>query len=81
MAHRIISGARPCVPDDDAPARPLARRSRMVIADWGTTAEVLVFPDNEPIARGARFQYRGTLWVITGRRRDSRLLVAEPLSH
>ena len=81
MAHRIICGARPHTPADDHPTRRRSLRARMVIADWGTTAEVLVFPANEPIKRGARFQYCGTLWVITGSRRDSRVLVAEPLSH
>jgi hypothetical protein len=53
----------------------------MVIVDWGPSAELLVFPPEEPVVRGAQFQYRGTLWVITSQRRDSRLLVAEPLSH
>ena len=62
-----------------------APRSRaapdLVIADWGPTAELLVFPAGEPVGRGAEFQYRGTIWVVTGSQRDSRIMVAEPISH
>jgi hypothetical protein len=53
----------------------------VVIVDSGTTAEVLVFSPDEPIARGGEFNYRGTTWVITGARRDSGILVAEPTTH
>jgi hypothetical protein len=53
----------------------------VVIADAGAEAEVLVFPPGEPIGRGTEFQFRGVTWVITGRRRDSRVLVAEPAAH
>lgn len=81
MEHRIISGARPHAPTDGDFREPRSRRAKMVIADWGATAELLVFPANEPVDRGARFQYRGTIWVVTGCQRDSRILVAEPLSH
>jgi len=60
-----------------------ARKGRVtvVIADSGGTAEVLVFPPDEPIAKGGEFHYRGTTWVITGSRRDSGILVAEPSAH
>jgi hypothetical protein len=54
---------------------------KVVIADSGTAAEVLVFSPDESIAKGAEFRYRGTLWVITGARRDSGILVAEPAAH
>lgn len=80
MEQRVISGARPHSPADDIPGSR-SRRARLVIADWGPTAELLVFPRDEPVDRGARFHYHGTLWVITGRRRDSRVLVAQPISH
>lgn len=81
MVSRIITGARPHTKADGdlnglktGPATP-------VIADWGTTAELLVFPPGEPVSRGARFHYRGTIWIVTGQQRDSRILVAEPASH
>jgi len=50
-----------------------------VIADSGATAELLVFPSDEWLGRGAQFRYRETVWVVTGHRRDSGILVAEPL--
>jgi hypothetical protein len=81
MEPRIISGARPHSPVDDGIPGRLSRHANLVIADWGPTAELLIFPADEPVERGARFQYRGTLWVITGRRRDSRVTVAQPISH
>ncbi len=81
MARRIISGARPLLPVEAGIGVPRPRRAELVIADWGPTAELLVFPAGEPVGRGAEFQYRGALWVITGRQRDSRILVAEPISH
>lgn len=56
-------------------------RETVVIADSGTMAEVLVFSSDEPIAKGAEFHYRGITWVITGARRDSGILVAEPAAH
>ena len=56
-------------------------REKVVIADSGAMAEVLVFSSDEPIAKGAEFLYRGTMWVITGARRDSGILVAEPSAH
>ena len=81
MGQRIISGARPHSPADEDVQWPGPRRSNMVIVDWGPTAELLVFPPDEQVACGAQFQYRGALWVITSHRRDSRILVAEPISH
>jgi len=56
-------------------------RVTVVIADSGATAEVLVFPRDEPIAKGGEFHYRGTRWTVTGARRDSGILVAEPSAH
>jgi hypothetical protein len=56
-------------------------RRRLVIADWGSTAELIVLPVEGPVGRGAEFNHRGTRWVITGRRRDSRVLVAQPRTH
>jgi hypothetical protein len=81
MERRIISGARPHSPITDGVAGQRSRRANLVIADWGPTAELLVFPADEPVDRGARFQYHGTIWVITGRRRDSQIMVAQPISH
>jgi hypothetical protein len=79
LQHRIYSKLRAT----DGPDRSTSRRRRptIVIADSGTDAEVLVFPPGEAIGKGTEFQHRGTTWVITGRRRDSRVLVAEPSAH
>ncbi|MBD3849657.1 MAG: hypothetical protein IFK93_00065 [Acidobacteria bacterium] len=52
-----------------------------MIADSGSTAEVLVFSPDEQIAQGGEFHYLGTTWVVTGARRDSGILVAEPAAH
>lgn len=81
MVRRIISGARPLSPVETDRGAPRARRADLVIADWGPTAELLIFPAAEPVGRGAQFQYRGTIWVISGCQRDSRIMVAEPISH
>ena len=81
MTRRILNGARPHVSSDDDITGSPAWRTNLVIADWGPTAELLMFPAGEPVDRGAEFQYHGTRWVITGRRRDSRIMVAEPISH
>ena len=81
MVARIITGARPQTETDlDWHG---AQRARMtpVIADWGTTAELLVFPADEPVVCGAQFYYCGTIWIVTGHRRDSRIMVAEPARH
>lgn len=81
MISRIITGARPHTRADGDLGRLREGLSTPVIADWGTTAELLVFPPGEPVSRGARFHYCGTIWEVTGWRRDSRVLVAEPASH
>jgi hypothetical protein len=67
----------------DGAGWPAAREGRetVVIADSGASAEVLVFSPDEQIAQGGEFHYRGTTWVITGARRDSGILVAEPSTH
>jgi hypothetical protein len=81
LEPRILSNRRR--PNDNR-TESLAKRNRrptVVIADSGADAEVLVFSPGEAVARGTRFQYRGITWVITGRRRDSRVLVAEPTYH
>lgn len=56
-------------------------RETVVIVDAGATAEVLLFSPDEQIAEGGTFRHRGTTWVITGARRDSGILVAEPTAH
>ena len=80
MRPRIIKGALPATKDEREQARRQGR-STVVIADSGADAEVVVFPADEMVATGAEFHYRGTVWVITGARRDSGILVAEPLPH
>lgn len=81
MVSRIVTGARPHTRADGDLNELQTRPATPVIADWGTTAELLVFPPGEPVARGVRFHYRGTIWVVTVQRRDSCILVAEPDSH
>lgn len=80
MRPRIIKGALPANEDDREQACRQGRAT-VVIADSGADAEVVVFPADEMATTGAEFHYRGTIWVITGTRRDSRVLVAEPVSH
>ena len=80
MRPRIIKGALPTTRDDRE--RPGRRgRATVVIADSGAEAELLVFPAEEQVDKGAEFHYRGTVWVITGSRRDSGVLFAEPAAH
>lgn len=81
MAARIFSGARPTANDPAARGTVRSSRETVVIADSGTQAEVLVFPPGEAVRQGLQFRHRGTTWVITGRRRDSGVLVAEPSAH
>lgn len=81
MVARIITGARPQTQADLDWQEAQRERMTPVIADWGTTAELLVFPSDEPVVCGAQFHYRGTIWIVTGHQRDSRILVAEPASH
>ena len=81
LGPRILKRVRRAANDESD--RTAARESRVtvVIADSGATAEVLVFSPDEPIEKGGEFHYRGTTWVITGARRDSGILVAEPSAH
>jgi hypothetical protein len=80
MTPHIIGGVQPHSARSQEFIRRPAGRSRVVIADSGTTVELLVFPSGDPIVRGTRFRYRGTVWEITGKR-DSGILVAEPSRH
>ena len=80
MTPHIIGGARPHSEGRPESTRRPATRSTVVIADSGATVELLVFESGEPIGRGTRFRYRGTVWEITGKR-DSGILVAEPSRH
>ena len=80
MRPRIIKRVEPDAwGESDSPRR--RTRATVVIADSGTEAEVLVFAAGEDVAAGSEFRYRGTLWVVTGARRDSGVMVAEPKSH
>ena len=80
MTPHIIGGVQPHSASRQEFIRCRAGRSTVVIADSGATVELLVFPSGDPIARGTRFRYRGTVWEITGKR-DSGILVAEPSRH
>ena len=81
LGPRIFKRVR--VAANDGSGWPAARHGRetVVIADSGATAEVLVFGPDEKIEQGGEFLYRGTIWVVTGARRDSGILVAEPSAH
>lgn len=57
------------------------RGGTAVIADSGSEAEVLVFPPGQPVRCGVEFDYRDMTWVVTRARRDSGVLVAEPVAH
>lgn len=81
MEPRIISGACPLYLGEGENRALRTTRAKLVIADWGPTAEIVIFPADEPVSQGAQFQFRGTIWIVTGHRRDSRMLVAEPVSH
>jgi len=81
MRPRNLNRARPVASDGSDWSAAREGRVTVVIADSGASAEVLVFPPDEPVERGAEFSYRGTTWVITGARRDSGILVAEPAAH
>jgi hypothetical protein len=73
--------------NDEAPTNNAAGRGRrgdhrrLVIADWGGTAELIVLPAGQPVRRGTEFSHHGSRWVVTGEHRDSRILVAEPVHH
>jgi hypothetical protein len=81
MGTRLISKVRPKAinGNDDIPGR--GRRGTVVIADSGFEAEVLVFPPGQLVRCGAEFDYRGMTWMVTAERRDSGVLVAEPVAH
>jgi hypothetical protein len=81
LGRRIFKRARGAANDGSDWTAAREGRVTVVIADSGATAEVLVFSPDESIAKGGEFQYRGTTWVITGARRDSGILVAEPSAH
>jgi hypothetical protein len=81
MEPRNLKSARPLARDGSDWAAAREGRATVVIADSGTSAEVLVFPAGEPVGRGAEFHYGGTRWIIACARRDSGILVAEPVAH
>jgi hypothetical protein len=58
--------------------RGLNLRPRVVILSEGRShvVEVLELPDSA--ATGDRFSHDGTTWRVTGLRRSSRVLIAEP---
>ena len=78
MEPRIFSNRRAAAEEGSDQSTTGGRRPTVVIADSGRDAEVLVFPPGESIGRGSEFQFRGATWIVTGRRRDSGVLVAEP---
>ena len=61
--------------------RAEVNRSKLVVADSGDHVELLVLSSGEPVGRGVRFEHQGTWWVVSGRRRDSGVAVAEPAGH
>jgi hypothetical protein len=67
--------------NDNGHIRGRDRGGTAIIADSGSQAEVLVFPPGQLVRRGVEFDYQGTIWVVTGERRDSGVLVAEPVTH
>lgn len=79
MEPHVIRDTRPRPADGADLNGERGGRSHLVIADSGTTAELLVFPAAERLGRGSKFRYRETLWLVTGHRRDSGILVAEPV--
>ena len=81
MRTRFTSRPCPLASDDGEGITSCDRRGTVVIADSGAEAEVLVFPPEQVVRCGVEFDYRGTTWVITGSRRDSGVLVAEPVCH
>ena len=81
MASRIPTHRSTAADTGPDGTKPRSRKSTTVIADLGTTAEVLVFPPGETVREGVEFRHRGMLWTITGHRRDSGTLVAEPSNH
>jgi hypothetical protein len=81
MEGHIISGGRNGLDDLAAHEKGPVDHQTAVIADAGDSAEVLVFPAGESVVPGAQFRYRGVWWFVTDHRRDSGILVAEPVPH
>jgi hypothetical protein len=65
-------------PQEAVPAGGAGGRATVVIADAGTAAKVIVVETALPLSLGARFFHCGIQWRVVGRRRDSRVLVAQP---
>ena len=53
-------------------------RPRVVVADDGIAADVVILDTATATAVGSSFRHRNREWVIRGRRRHSRVLVAAP---
>lgn len=81
LGPRIFKRVRLAANDGSDWSAAREGRVTVVIADSGASAEVLVFSSDERIAKGGEFRYHGTTWIITGARRDSGILVAEPSAH
>jgi len=79
MGPHVIRETQPHPADGADRSGEKSGRSNLVIADSGTTAELLVFPTTERLERGSQFRYREIVWEVTGHSRDSGILVAEPL--
>ncbi len=54
-------------------------RKTSVVADDGLSASIVVLTEPKSATVGSTFTHGGRSWVIQGRRRHSRVLVAEPL--
>jgi hypothetical protein len=81
LVPRVLKQVRRAANDRTEWSAAREGREKVVIADSGAMAEVLVFSADEPIMNGAEFRYRGAMWVIIGARRDSGIWVAEPAAH
>jgi hypothetical protein len=56
-------------------------RRIVVIADTGSSAELLLFSADDSIGPGSLFRYHGGTWMVVSGRRDSGVLVAEPVEN
>jgi hypothetical protein len=54
------------------------RRKSAVIVDDGLSVSLVLLDDSQPATVGARFSHGGRMWVVSGVRPGSRVLVAEP---
>ncbi|MCU0303204.1 MAG: hypothetical protein MUC56_03970 [Thermoanaerobaculales bacterium] len=64
---------------ESEPARPrFADRKTPVITDDGGEVALALLEVGQPTTAGETFVHRGRRWVISGRRQDSRVLVARP---